>query len=159
MKGNQKSDLGTDAYTPLDNNHSTTDLLDHHRPRTESGLFNQFINRPPTNVDIAGQQQQLVPSVSVRRNIEQPWREVNGDWRHTRNPLNSNDPSNHGEPLWYDNDQMDVHLLNSAMVIFILLLFFILCLTFFSCISIGFRPSFWKRTGSMGSLSSAISSF
>jgi len=127
MKGNQKSDLGTDAYTPLDNNHSTTDLLDHHRPRTESGLFNQFINRPPTNVDVAGQLQQLLPSVSVRRNIEQPWREVNGDWRHTRNPLNSNDPSNHGEPLWYDNDQMDVPLLNSAMVIFIILLFFILC--------------------------------
>ena len=116
MRGSHTPDLVTDY--PIDNNQTTTDLLEHHRPRTESGLFNQFINRPPlTNGDAVAGQQQFIPSVSVRQNTEQPWREVNGDWRHTRNPLNSIDQGNHGEALWYDADQMDVPLLNSAMVI------------------------------------------
>lgn len=99
-------DLLTDSY-PLDNN-SVTDLLEHQRPRTDSSLFNQLISRIPANSD---HNSPTFQPVSFLRNTNQQWSEVNGDWRHQRNPL---DVGSREEPLWFDSDQLDVPLLTSS---------------------------------------------
>ena len=122
MKGTSSTpipDLVTDSY-PLDNS-TTTDLLEHQRPRTDSALFNQFVRsqNPVTSLSNGS-------STAVRRNnADQPWQQVNGDWRHLQYPMNhpmnsNNDSGNHGDVLWFDSDQMDVPLLNTGMVYLIL---------------------------------------
>jgi len=101
----------TETY-PLDNN-TTTDLLEHQRQRTDSALFDQFVTQVPSSSS------QTTPNgTRIRPADQQNWREINGDWRHqTSNPLTSHDLGNHRDnTLWFDADQMDVPLLNSAMV-------------------------------------------
>ncbi len=106
-------DLLTDSY-PLDNN-SVTDLLEHQRPRTDSSLFNQLISRIPGSNDHNSPTFQ--PVSFLRNTNQQPWSEVNGDWRHQRNPLSNSDVGTREEPLWFDSDQLDVPLLTSSTVI------------------------------------------
>lgn len=104
-------DLLSDSY-PLDNNSVTTDLLDHpSRPRTDSSLFNQLISRIPASSDHTFQ-----PASFLRNTSQQPWSEVNGDWRHQRNPLNIGDTGTREEPIWFDSDQLDVPLLSNTVV-------------------------------------------
>ncbi|XP_046639144.1 zinc transporter 2-like isoform X1 [Daphnia pulicaria] len=93
-------DLLTDSY-PLDNN-SVTEILEHPRSRTDSSLFNQLIGR--------------IPSSDAHNSTTHSWNEVNGDWRHLRNPLANNDVgSTREELLCFDSDQLDVPLLTNTM--------------------------------------------
>lgn len=107
-------DLLMDSY-PLDNG-AANDVIRNHRPNADSALFNQFTSHLPQSSD------QTTPSFisnQVRRSADnQTWREVNGDWRHPRAVNNLNEFVNRGETLWIDNDQMDVPLLHSTMVMF-----------------------------------------
>lgn len=94
-------DLLTDSY-PLDNS-SVTEILEHPRSRTDSSLFNQLIGR--------------IPSSDAHNSTTHSWNEVNGDWRHLRNPLANNDVgSTREELLCFDSDQLDVPLLTNTMV-------------------------------------------
>ncbi|XP_032785505.2 zinc transporter 2 isoform X1 [Daphnia magna] len=93
-------DLLTDSY-PLDNS-SVTEVLEYQQSRTDSSLFNQLAGRIPTN--------------EVNSSSRSPWNEVNGDWRHLRNPLATNDlVINREELLCFDSDQIDVPLLTSSV--------------------------------------------
>lgn len=107
-------DLLTDSY-PLDNS-SATDLLDNHqRPRTDSSLFNPLISIIPSNNERHSSSTVQSPVSFLRNSNQQSWNEVNGDWRHQRNHLVTNDAR--GEPLWFDSDQIDVPLLTSNIVV------------------------------------------
>lgn len=113
MKSSAKApDLLMDSY-PLDND-AANNLIEIHRPRAESAMFDQFITHLPHSSDHTSPS---FISSHFRRNADnQTWREVNGDWRHPQNVTNLNDLGSRGETSWVDNDQMDVPLLNSQMV-------------------------------------------
>lgn len=99
--------------SPLDN--STDVVLDpssHQRLRSESTLFNQFLNRIP-----AGGSSTTDGSVNHSRANQRinPWREVNGEWLHQQSSPNPSEQLHYSENQWHDSDHMDVPLLISGI--------------------------------------------
>lgn len=112
MKANKNPTDPCDV-SPLDN--STDVILEpssHQRLRSESTLFNHFLNRIPTgggsSVDGSGNHSRANQRIN-------PWSEVSGEWLHQQSAPNPSEHFHYSENHWHDSDHMDVPLLISGM--------------------------------------------
>ena len=113
MKANKNPTDPCDV-SPLDN--STDVILEpssHQRLRSESTLFNHFLNRIPTgggsSVDGSGNHSRVNHRIN-------PWSEVSGEWFHQQSAPNPSEHFHYSENHWHDSDHMDVPLLISGTV-------------------------------------------